>query len=244
LGAQGNGDGQFSGAARAVVNSESHIYITDEYNHRVQKFDRNGIFLSWWGGFGTSSGLFNQPIGVAVDSEDNVYVVDSRNNRIQKFDPNGIYLNQWGAEGDGPGEFQNPQGITIDKNDNVFVADTSNCRVQKFSKEGTHLTTWGLGENSLWFSLTHGITSDSQGNIIIAEGFQIQKLTSDGIPVVSWGEFGQQPGQFSWPMDIITDYYDHTYVLDYDNLRVQVFTPYFVYSLSWLYHNNSIKTLI
>ena len=41
---------------------------------RIQRFDRNGIFVTKWGSYGFNNGQFIGPEGVAVDSSDNVYV--------------------------------------------------------------------------------------------------------------------------------------------------------------------------
>jgi NHL repeat len=53
--------------------------LADTSNHRIQKFDASGTFLTTWG---IGGGL---PIGVATDGSGNVYVADTANNRIQKF---------------------------------------------------------------------------------------------------------------------------------------------------------------
>ncbi|WP_349682061.1 PKD domain-containing protein, partial [Methanosarcina sp. UBA5] len=57
--------------------------ITD--NHRIQKFDGSGTFLTKWGSQGSDEGQFSYPCGVAVDSSGNVYVLEFGNCRIQKF---------------------------------------------------------------------------------------------------------------------------------------------------------------
>jgi DNA-binding beta-propeller fold protein YncE len=63
------------------------VYVTDEDNHRIQKFTSEGVFVSKWGTSGTGDGRFASPDGIAVASDGSVYVADSNNNRIQKFLP-------------------------------------------------------------------------------------------------------------------------------------------------------------
>ena len=60
-------------------------YVADGENHRIQKFDGTGSFLTKWGSMGSGDGQFNLPRGVAVDGSGNVYVADQNNSRIQKF---------------------------------------------------------------------------------------------------------------------------------------------------------------
>ncbi len=57
--------------------------MADTGNHRVQKFDSNGTFLTKWGSNGSGDGQFQGSGGITVDSTGNIYVADG--NRIQKF---------------------------------------------------------------------------------------------------------------------------------------------------------------
>jgi hypothetical protein len=43
------------------------MFITDTGNNRVERLDRNGGFVSQFGGFGADPGKFNGPTGIAVD---------------------------------------------------------------------------------------------------------------------------------------------------------------------------------
>jgi DNA-binding beta-propeller fold protein YncE len=58
------------------------IYITDNDNHRVQVFDKNGNFVSKWG----SKSTLERPTAIAYDPlHESVYVNDKANNNIQVF---------------------------------------------------------------------------------------------------------------------------------------------------------------
>jgi DNA-binding beta-propeller fold protein YncE len=111
------------------------VYVADTSNHRIQKFDSNGTFITKWGFEGSADGQFFSPLGVAVDSSgNNVYVADTSNNRIQKFDSNGTFITKWGNTGSEDGQFVFPLGVAVDSSgNNVYVADTSNNRIQVFS---------------------------------------------------------------------------------------------------------------
>ena len=78
--------------------AESHVYVTDHYNNRIQKFDSSGTFITTWGSEPPGDSEFSYPKGVAVDDAGNVYVADTNNHRIQKFDANGTIITTWGHE--------------------------------------------------------------------------------------------------------------------------------------------------
>jgi DNA-binding beta-propeller fold protein YncE len=119
--------------------------VADFENHRVQKFDRTGAFLTQWGTRGAGDGQFVDPFGVAIDPAGHVFVTDYGNHRVQKFTSTGSYLTQWGTAGNGDGQFRGPVGVAIDAAGNIFVADSGNHRIQKFAPDDTPTitTTWG-----------------------------------------------------------------------------------------------------
>ncbi len=108
------------------------VYVVDTLNHRIQKFDSSGNFLTKWGRNGGGEGRFTFPYGIASGNSGNVYVADTGNNRIQEFDTDGVFITQWGTYGTGEGQFRAPRGISVDASGNVYVADEVNDRIQKF----------------------------------------------------------------------------------------------------------------
>lgn len=88
----GRGAGYFEGPTDlAVDNRNGDIYVVDSGNNRVQRFNRDGQFMSEFGGMGSGNGQFNSPTGIAVDRDGYVYVSDTNNNRIQKFAPSRMF---------------------------------------------------------------------------------------------------------------------------------------------------------
>jgi DNA-binding beta-propeller fold protein YncE len=124
-----------------AADSENNVYVADTGNHRIQKFDSNGTFITKWGGSGNADGRFQFPQGIAVDSENNVYVADTENNRIQKFDSNGTFITKWGSEVVEGEEFM-PRSLTVSDN-HVFSTNYSNNTINKFNTIGTFITKWG-----------------------------------------------------------------------------------------------------
>ena len=108
------------------------VYSLELNNHRVQKFDSNGTFITKWGYNGTGGrDAQRSPHQIAVNSMGIVYLTDRIGNQILKFYSNGTFIETIGSKGAGPGQLDGPHGIAIDSNnDNVYVTDMKNHRVQ------------------------------------------------------------------------------------------------------------------
>jgi len=78
---------QFYNPRDIEVDKEGNIYILDTGNDRIQKFDRNGEYISTLGRKGQGPGEFNIPTVLCLDSGLNLHVLDFRNRRIQVFSP-------------------------------------------------------------------------------------------------------------------------------------------------------------
>jgi DNA-binding beta-propeller fold protein YncE len=94
-GLNATGNGQFIHPLGIAVDFQgNNVYVVDNDNNRIQKFDSNGKYITRWGFEGSDNQQFSGPHGISVDLNDNVYVTDYNNNRIQKFDSNGKYITQ------------------------------------------------------------------------------------------------------------------------------------------------------
>jgi DNA-binding beta-propeller fold protein YncE len=186
FGTFGTGDGQLVWPTSLALDRQDNVYISDEYRHDVQVFDRDGHFLRRWGTFGSDDGQLNRPSGLAVDNDGYVLVVDSLNNRVQKFSPDGRLLAKWGEPGDGPGQFNLPWGVAVDRCGQIYVADWRNDRVQKFTSDGEYLASLGSsgsGEGQL--SRPAGVAVDSSGTVYVSDygNDRVQVFSADGSPL-------------------------------------------------------------
>jgi tripartite motif-containing protein 71 len=215
FGSRGTGDGQFSqlnetgegtGPGGVAVDGAGSIYVADTWNHRIQKFDKDGKFMVAWGGFvnladanydsaPNRNSAFYGPRGIAIGPSDgNVYVTDTGNKRVLVFDPNGKSLRQFGSEVTSqlgqdypynkPGELNEPIGIAVDKDGNVYVADTHNQRIQKFDKDGKPVAQWPL-QSPMWNPgpyLEPFLSVDGAGNVYATapSGKTVLKFGPDG----------------------------------------------------------------
>lgn len=133
---------------------EGNIWVVDQYNYKVQKFDSTGKFLLQIRAYGVNDSQFIYPYDVAVDKEANVYVSDFYTNKIQKFSSNGVFLKSFGGKGIGEGLFEGLSGITIDQHDNLIASDFSNPKIAVFSGSGDYLFGYSTSNSTISTCIT------------------------------------------------------------------------------------------
>lgn len=169
-GESGQADGLFSGPSGVAVDSLGYVYVAEMGNHRVQKFDPNGRFITKWASYSTSDSAFARPNGLAVDSSGYVYYSDYGNSYIEKFDSNGILIKKWGSRGTGDGQFNGLYDIAVDNaRGYVYAPDLWNHRVQKFDVNGEFILKWGsLGRGEGQFRGEITVAVDNTNGTIYA----------------------------------------------------------------------------
>lgn len=140
-GKSGSELGELDGPAGMVFDQDHNLYITENQNHRVSKFTKDGEFLFAFGNQGSGEGEFMNPWGINIDSNGDIYVADWGNGRVQKFSPDGSFIMSFGSYGQGQGELDRPGGVAVDKDGDVFITDWWGNKVEVFDPEGKHLIT-------------------------------------------------------------------------------------------------------
>mgnify|MGYP001961028591 FL=1 len=188
---------------------------------------------------------------VAVDSDDRVYVFDRGNMPVLVFDSDGNMVDSWGNETpyDGVDLMKDPYGnmvprwvgtrftrahaITVDHEDNLWLTDDSGNLMSKTDKKGNTLMTIGTGvpaerQSGEMFNRPTSVTVDPlNGDIFVSDGYgnsRVHRFDKEGNHLLSWGEPGTDPGQFSLPHNVAMFGDGQVIVCDRENHRVQVFT--------------------
>lgn len=231
-------------AAGTAVDSTNNVFVADYNQHKIRKFNSNGVEVLTWGSNGTANSEFNFPSAVAVDGNNDVYVADTNNFRVQKFDNNGNFITQWGGLGNQPGQFTSPQDIAIDPNDNVYVVDTG-ASIQKFDSNGNYISQFGSeGTNNGEFLYASGCDIDASGNIYVVDSGnnRIQKFDSNGNYITKWGSSGSSAGEFGYPKGIGVDPDGNSYIADRQNNRIQKFDTNGNFITQWSFVGQSFES--
>ena len=223
--------GTFNEPWGVAIGPDNSIYITDTWNHRVQKFDQEGNFLLQWGYFGTAETPdgFWGPRGIAVDQSGRVFVSDTGNKRIVVFDADGQYITQFGEAGFDFGQLDEPVGISLGLNGEVYVADTWNQRIQVFipnADKSSYFATssWDIaGWNGQSLENKPFLATDLYGNIYATdpEGYRILSFQPDGTFIKGWGDYSPNSDGFGLPAAIGVDPNDNgIWITDAGNHRI------------------------
>jgi uncharacterized protein (TIGR03663 family) len=217
---KGNGSGQFNpfsdsatgtGPGGVAVDKQGNVYVADTWNHRIEKFDNTGKFVTSWGSFinlsdpasssdSAPNDKFYGPRGVAIGPDGNVYVTDTGNKRVLIFSPTGQYVRQISsnvtpdkATSNYPynqqGEMNEPVGVAVGSDGSVYVADSLNKRIQKFDNTGKPVAMWPIPTGG-WDPgsyLEPFLALDAQGNLYATE--------PTGAKVVKYSPTGQVLGE-------------------------------------------------
>ncbi|CAM2726784.1 unnamed protein product [Rotaria socialis] len=143
-GGNGKGDGlnQLNNPYYLFVDRQQTVYVSDNNNHRVMKWDKGakeGIVVAGGQGAGSALTQLKYPEGIFVDTLGTLYVADSLNHRVMRWTQEGKKKGTVivGRNGSGAREnkFNVPVGLSFDRQGNLYVVDHGNNRVQRFSIE-------------------------------------------------------------------------------------------------------------
>lgn len=209
FGGSGSGNGVFQYPIGMAFDASENLYIADQNNHRVQKFDSNGNFIR---AFGAS--YLSSPQGVAVSpSNGYIYVANNYPAQIVKFDSNGNYI------GVVTPPSNRATGLAFDSSSNLYLTSWYDNVVYKFSSSDTYISSWG-GLNQ-----PYGVAVDHNNNVYVVNSgtSNVKKYDTNGGLLATISSAGSADGQMNYPMYIGVDSNNNIWVSEQNNNRVQKF---------------------
>ena len=181
--------------------------------------------------------------GVATDAQDRVYLFNRSEHPVIVLDPDGRFLGSWGE-----GLFGRAHGITVTGDGFVYCADDLDHTVLKFTLDGRLVATLGTphqpsdsgytpdSPNSL-STIRRGAAPFNRptraavapgGDLYVTDGYgnaRVHRFSAGGEWMASWGEPGEDPGQFKLPHSAWVHTDGRVFVCDRENGRIQIFDP-------------------
>jgi DNA-binding beta-propeller fold protein YncE len=198
--------------------------VADYFNHRIQKFTSDGVFVKSWGSYGIKDGQLAYPQSIAIDHSGFVYVAHTLG--IVKFTDDGTFVKNIFRQIGGNSQ---PFGVAVDPaGEFLYSTLFIQNRVAKFTTDGSFVKSWGSqGTGDGQFNNPVEISVDNSSFVYVTEFFncRVQKFTSEGQFVTKFGSSGNADGQFSNPWGIDVDVLNHVYVSDFIDNNIQVFAP-------------------
>jgi DNA-binding beta-propeller fold protein YncE len=141
------GKDMFGNAHGMRVDRQGNVWVTDNGDHQVMKFTRDGkllLTLGVKGEKGEDGNHFYRPTDIAFSPDGKFfYVSDGYGNaRVVKFTTGGKFVKAWGRHGTGPSEFNTVHSVAVDSRGTVYVSDRENNRIQIFDADGKFLRQW------------------------------------------------------------------------------------------------------
>ncbi|HVO42400.1 MAG TPA: flippase activity-associated protein Agl23 [Aggregatilineales bacterium] len=231
--------GTFKTPWDVTVAADGSIIVADTWAHRIQVFDKNGVFKTQWGHFeqiapgqaGSDVGFFG-PRAVALDAAGQLYVADTGNKRIRVYTQTGQLLRTIGTSGTQDGALNEPVGLTIDnKTGELYVADSWNKRIQVFDmntglfKRQWKVTGWAGSSNDT--GTRPYLTLDRTGTRLFVTVPDLSKILvydTQGGAVLTFGRLGQVPvkadNEFVRLGGILADSTGRLFITDPDSGRI------------------------
>lgn len=206
---------------------DKHIWIIDDWAQQIFKFTHDGkqlvMTLGEKGVEREDQTHFGRPTDIAWNPDGTFWVSDGYvNGRVVKLDRNGKFLTSIGKKGSGgPGEFNLVHCVVVDARGRLYIADRDNRRLQVFDPDGKFIEIWtGIRRPSHLYMTQDQFIWMSDGEI-----GRMVKYDLNGKLITYWGVQGAFPGAFNNNHSFSVDPEGNLYVADYQNYRIQKFTP-------------------
>jgi sugar lactone lactonase YvrE len=232
FGGYGGGEGEFRRPVDVAVDEEGRIYVADQGNQRVQRFDKDGQFLGAFGGFGPHAGLFAAPSSIEY-AAGRIYVADRDNHRIQVFDREGKPLYDWGVHAirprEGAGHLHYPDGLALARDGSfAAVCEGFEDRLQLFGPEDeASRILRAQSERSPSAHYGGGLALGARLCVVLEPsapcGLALDTSGAEPIEIARFGRLGEGPAKFSMPAGVALDARERAWVCDPGLKRLSIF---------------------
>jgi DNA-binding beta-propeller fold protein YncE len=179
-----------------------------------------------------------RPVAAAVGNDDRIAIADLGRSCVHLYIPSEQKYRK--IAGAGNADLRTPVGVAFDDEARLYVSDSSRGAIDVFDRSGEHLfSIKKAGAVSL--QRPTGLSYSPEKKLIYVVDTlanRIYAYTTAGDLRLSFGEPGEEGGQFNFPTHIVTAPDGSLYVTDAMNFRVQIFDSAGAHLSSFGHHGN------
>lgn len=218
-------------AASVIAAAGDEVFAWIPKGRQVQVYKGKDLARSIGGPEVKGEAAMRSARGLVASSKWGLFVSDAGGDKILSFGLTGEHKTNIGAtEGffaskKKEGRVKAPAGLAINEKGTLYLADAGNKRVDAFGPDGSFLFSFGPVVGPYELVNPVSVAWDEAGFLYVLDtGLKkVLKCEPSGGYVKSWGEEGEQVGQFDDPVALVYDGRAYVYVLDRGHKRVSVF---------------------
>ena len=207
FGGAGTRPGNMSGPTDIERDSDGNLYVVDARFKRLQKYDRDGNFITSVSVKVNPSDVNepSEPWGVAVADDGTIVVADTFGWRIRIFERDLTARATFGkpenATGKpGPFDLFGPRDAAFDRQGNIWITDTGHDRIVVYNTTGQYVREFGTEGNAPGqFDEPVGLSMAADGTAFVADMYNGRVVVLDAaggyqsaFPVDGWGGKGPE----------------------------------------------------
>ena len=205
----------------AMIKDEK-ILITEV--DQISVYSNNGKRLTSWA---KKDLQIKSPRMITTTLKGQIVASDFLGCKIVQFTVDGKGVTCIGEKGKQPLQFRFPNGIAVCRSTGrIFICDGNNYRIQVLNPDLSFSYMFDVQLPSKACFYESDLTLDKNGFIYVADtgNNRIQKLTTKGEFIATFGSRGSSPGHLHKPTGITVDDNGLLYVTESGNHRISIFT--------------------
>ena len=212
FGSKGKEQGQFNSPVGVALNNKSRIIAVADYNNnRIEMFGFEGNFLR-------EIGLKGEPCSLAFTESGDLLVSVLFDSRIFLFTENGQFISYIGGE-----HVKDPWYVSVSSDGRIITSDFGDKRIKVLTADGKNLLQSFKAPNC--DTVVHCVVYHQDKFFAsFLFGDRVMVFNNAGEYLHDIGSEGSGDGQFSEPIGLVIDKFNHLIVCDAGNSRLQLFT--------------------